>query len=501
MRYLLFTLTLFFTLLFTTPSLNYIDRDELRTRHDLRVSSDFLYNQSRNEEELIDFIESVMESDHIPGLSVAVVKGEHIVWNKSFGIANIEQNIPVSDTTMFMLASVSKTVTATALMQLWQNDLINLDEDINSYLPFNVVHPDYPNISITPKMLLTHTSGIKDNWNVMDYYDGDPELALGYYLEQYLTPDGDFYNQNTNFTNNQPGTNFRYSNIGAALIGYLVESISMQPFNEYCNQYIFEPLDMDSRWFLSELNIDGIAMPYEVGGGEGDNCYDIGCGVFDGANPCQCDDACVYYGDCCYDYEEVCGEDGTGSGDVNFDPIGHYGYADYPSGQLRSSASDLAKFLVLYTNGGVYNNIQILDEETIEFMKAIPYPNVDYQQAVIWYYKNQGERTLFGHNGGDLGVSTEMFILLSDGIGVIVLANCSNYGSIIEIEEAIFDFTDEYDFGLLGDINFDTEINVLDVILVLNMILDDTYSNIADMNFDGLINIQDIILLINIILD
>ena len=142
----------------------------------------------------------------------------------------------------------------------------------------------------------------------------------------------------------------------------------------------------------------------------------------------------------------------------------------------------------------------ILDEETIEFIKTIPYPNIDYQQAVIWYYKNQDNRILFGHNGGDLGVSTEIFISLLDGIGVIVLANCSNYSSIIEIEEAIFDFTDEYDFGLLGDINFDTEINVLDVILVLNMILDDTYSDIADMNFDESINIQDIIILINLVL-
>ena len=171
-------------------------RESLRIRQDLHVSNNFLYNQSRNEQELINFIESIMESDNIPGLSVAVVKGEHIVWDKSFGMANIEQNIPVSDTTMFMLASVSKTITATALMQLWEDDLINLDEDNNSYLPFNVVHPDYPNIPITPKMLLTHTSGIKDNWNVMDYYDGDSELALGYYLEQYLTPNGDFYNQN-----------------------------------------------------------------------------------------------------------------------------------------------------------------------------------------------------------------------------------------------------------------------------------------------------------------
>ena len=102
----------------------------------------------KKKEELIHFIESVIESGEIPGLSVAVIKDEHIVWNKSFGIANVEQDMPVSDSTMFMLASVSKTVTATALMQLWEQDLIDLDEDINEYLPFNVRHPDLKDIRV-----------------------------------------------------------------------------------------------------------------------------------------------------------------------------------------------------------------------------------------------------------------------------------------------------------------------------------------------------------------
>ena len=478
-----------------------MDRENLRIRQDLHVSNDFLYHESRNEQELIDFIESVMETGNIPGLSIAVIEGDNIVWNKTFGIANVEQDIPVSDSTMFMLASVSKTVTGTALMQLWEDGMIDLDRNINDYLPFNVVHPDYPNISITTKMLLSHTSGIRDNWSVMDYYEGDPTIALGDYLQNYLVSGGDFYNPNSNFTNQQPGTNFSYSNIGAALIGYLVESISMQPFNEYCNEHIFEPLDMDSRWFLSELNINNIAMPHRIAGGVGDNCYDIGCGIFDGSNPCQCDNACLEYGDCCDDYEEVCGEDGSGSGDVNFEAIGHYGYADYPSGQLRTSASDLAKFAILYTNAGVYNNIRILDSETIEFIKTIPYPNIDYLQAIMWYYKNQGGRTLFGHNGGDLGVSADMFISLSNGVGVIVIVNCANYSSMIEIEEAIFDFVDEYDFQLTGDMNSDMAINVVDVILLLNLILENGYSNIGDLNSDGSLNIQDIVLMIELILE
>ena len=126
-------------------------------------------------------------------------------------------------------------------------------------------------------MLLAHTSGIRDNWGVMDYYPGDPDIALSDYLQQYLVA-GVTYS-NLNYTNNQPGTSFSYSNNGAALVGLLVEAISGVPFNQYCNQNIFEPLSMESRWFLNELDVNNIAMPYNLDNGSGDNCFDIGCGV------------------------------------------------------------------------------------------------------------------------------------------------------------------------------------------------------------------------------
>ena len=153
-------------------------------------------NNYRDEEELLQFIESTMETHLIPGLSASIVKDGNIVWEKQLGYANINDNIFVDENTMFILASISKTVTATALMQLFENGLFDLDDDIDDYLPFNINHPDYPLIPITFKMLLTHSSGIKDNWNVMTYYDGDSQLELGYYLNQYLNPEGEFYNRN-----------------------------------------------------------------------------------------------------------------------------------------------------------------------------------------------------------------------------------------------------------------------------------------------------------------
>ena len=460
-------------------------------------------NNYRNEEELLQFIESTMETHLIPGLSVSIVKDDNIVWEKQLGYANIDDDIFVDEDTMFILSSISKTVTATALMQLFEDGLFDLNDDIDDYLPFNVNHPDYPLVPITFKMLLTHSSGIKDNWNVMTYYDGDPHLELSYYLNQYFTPGGNFYDSNLNFTNSMPGTNYTYTNNGAALIGLLVEEISGQAFNDYCNENIFEPLSMDNAfWFLSEIgNLNQIASPYQVTGGSGDSCYIIGCGIYDQSNPCFCDFACIDYGDCCSDYEDVCGEDGTGSSLGNLTEYENYGYADYPSGQLRTTSNNLAKFMSVHMNDGVYNGIRILDSETIELIKTTHYPAVNSTQGLIWYYKNANARTLFGHNGGDIGSSTEMFISFSNNLGVVLLTNSDNYDAMIQIENAIFDFAEETDFTIIGDINSDGMINILDVVQVVNLILTNEYDDNGDLNEDGIISILDLVQLINIIVN
>ncbi|MAQ44022.1 MAG: hypothetical protein CMG25_06015 [Candidatus Marinimicrobia bacterium] len=460
-------------------------------------------NNYRDEEELINFIESTMATHLIPGLSITIVKDDNIVWEEQFGYANIVNDILVDENTVFILSSISKTVTATALMQLFEDGLFDLDDDIDNYLSFNINHPDYPLVPITFRMLLSHTSGIKDNWSVMPYYDGDSQIELSYYLNQYFTPGGQFYNSNSNFTNSSPGNGYSYSNIGAALIGLLVEEISNQSFNQYCNENIFEPLEMDNAfWFLSEIeNLNQVASPYQLTGGNGDTCFEIGCGIYNENNPCFCDFACVDYEDCCPDYEEVCGEDGTGADYANLTEHNNYGYADYPSGQLRTTSNNLAKFMSAYINDGVYNGVRILNPETIELIKTIHYPNINSTQGLIWYYKNENDRILFGHNGGDIGSSTEMFISFSDNLGVVLLTNSSNYNAMIQIENAAFDFAYETDFIINGDINDDSLINIQDIILIVNLILSSNYNSSADINSDQTIDILDVIQLVNIILN
>ena len=92
----------------------------------------------RNEEELIEFIESIIQTHMIPGLSIAIVKNNSIVWENYFGYSNLNESILVDEDSMFILSSISKTITATALLQLYEDGLINLDDNINDYLSFNV---------------------------------------------------------------------------------------------------------------------------------------------------------------------------------------------------------------------------------------------------------------------------------------------------------------------------------------------------------------------------
>ena len=483
-------------------SLNWLYSNQTRFDFDHRENH-IEVNHYRNEDELLQFIESITQTHLIPGLSISIVKDDRIVWEKYFGYSNINQNTLVDENTMFILSSVSKTITVTALMQLYEENLFMLDDDIDNYLPFNVNHPDYPLTPITFRMLLSHSSGIRDNWNVMTYYDGDPEIELSYYLNQYFTPGGEFYNTSLNFTDSMPGTSYNYTNNGAALIGLLVEEISNQSFNEYCNENIFEPLSMNNAsWFLSEIDdLNQVASPYQATGGSGDSCFIIGCGNYDQNNPCFCDFACIDYEDCCSDYEDVCGEGGSGSNPENLTEYENYGYADYPSGQLRTTSNNLAKFMGIYLNDGVFNDVRILDSDTIELIKTIHYPELNSTQGLIWYYKNSNGRTLFGHNGGDIGSLTEMFISFSDNLGVILLSNTNNYNTLIQIENAVLDFAEETDFMILGDINSDNFTNIQDVILVINLVLNNLYQDLADLNLDGLIDILDILQLINIILD
>ena len=143
-----------------------------------------------NAEKLDSIITITMEQYHIPGLAAMVVKYDSIILSSNYGYSNIVLNQSVQDSTLFLMASISKTIMATAIMQLWEDGLFDLNENINNYLQpeFQVINPYYPNDTITFKMLMTHTSSIKDNWNILIpvVSCGDSPIALDSFLVNYL---------------------------------------------------------------------------------------------------------------------------------------------------------------------------------------------------------------------------------------------------------------------------------------------------------------------------
>ena len=199
-----------------------------------------------------------MVNERLPGVSTLIVKDGEIVWIESFGNANLAQADLVDDSTIFLLASISKVFTATAAFQLMEDGQLNLDRDINQYLPFSVEVPGYESDSITMRHLLTHTSGIEDNGPVQDTYysTGDPTISLADVCQRYFATNGSDYDASGNFFNRAPGTGYDYSNMAIALAGFVLESLSGIDFNQYCKQTIFNPLCMNNTsWYLSGLDV------------------------------------------------------------------------------------------------------------------------------------------------------------------------------------------------------------------------------------------------------
>jgi len=318
-----------------------------------------------------------MEDSHIPGITACIIKGGEIRWIGAYGDANIELGIPMYTTTLFYLASVSKTITVTALMQLWEEGLFELDDDINDYLPFVVRHPVDSLVPITFLKLCTHSSSIKDNWDIMPTYWGeDSPIPLGDYLFNYLNQDGSKYDPNLNFYYNEaPGSNYHYSNIGVALLGYLVEVIGGTAFTYQTKERIFDPLQMnESAWFLSELDTMHIAMPYDW--------------------------------------------DGTA-----YIPYGFYGRSHYPASQCRTSVNQLAEFLLCYMSGGTHLGQQILQSSTVETILTPQIPHLNPSVGLIWHNRISVNEFWWGHTGGSTGAATVMYFCPEEDYGFIILAN------------------------------------------------------------------------------
>jgi len=328
------------------------------------------------------YIKTLMRIAHKPSISACIIVNNSVVWSKGYGYYDLENKKPATKDTLYLMASVSKTITATALMQLYEKGLFKLDDDINKYLPFKLRNPNHPDDNITIEMLLSHRSSLADDnlyWLCLSYLPGDPDVP-DYpmpWLEEYLTPNGSAYSPDT-WSEDRPGQKYYYANVGFSLLGYLVEILSGQNFNEYCKEHIFTPLQMYNTSFrLKDLNISNIAVPYDYNKGT----------YF--AHP-------------------------------------NYGmYVIHPACSLRTSVEDYSHFLIAHMNGGVWNNVSILNESTVEMMHIAHFsPEDKYNYGYGWEVKNPlFGKNYYGHSGGWPGVHNQVTVKPNKNMSVIIFSN------------------------------------------------------------------------------
>ncbi|MCX6664399.1 MAG: serine hydrolase [Euryarchaeota archaeon] len=368
LRRILFLSTLFvlFTNVLVPVSANFVEKPFILNRAEV-IDDDF-------DKAIIDY----MNKGHMPSTALAIIKNNSMVWSKGYGYADIKNKKEATNETVYMLASISKTFAATAIMQLWEKGLLDLDDDVNEYLPFNVRNPNYPDVPITFRMILTHRSSIASR--IANLFTIFSILRIPYdNMGEYLNPGGKLYSPK-NWKDYPPGEKQSYSCTAYELLGYLVECITNQSFPEYCTKYIFQPLDMkNTSYYPSYYKKEQLAVQY---------IYLLG----------------------------------------RYIALPEFEDRNYASGGLRSNLEDLSHYLIAYMNGGQYNGVNILKNNTVELMFTRQYPGDNYiGYGLGWQIlssHNDSENNLrMGHNGGMPGSQTYMFYYTSEDVGIIIFTN------------------------------------------------------------------------------
>lgn len=357
-----------------------------------------LYGQNINENRLDKYLRKKANKMGLIGMQASFFTDTYI-WQGNYGIKEYKTDDPVEANTLFMIASCSKPVTALAILKLQEAGKISLDDPVNEHLPFHVANPNFPDKLITIRMLLTHTSSIRDNWEILNPLytlpeGGDSSLPLPNFLSGYLLEGGELYDREENFWKDKPESLFRYCNVGYALLGLIIEEVTGVTFKEFLDKEIFVPLGMNqSYWFLADIPHRNIARPHKMSNKH-------------------------------TDFKEP-------------KVLNHYGYPDYPDGQIRTTTSDYSRFVQLFLNKGMVNGKQFLSKASINDFLKVQYPDKFKYQAIAWNY-NEFDNWIYyllmprlpSHTGADPGVATVVSFDPEKDIGAVIFTNSPVSGFI-----------------------------------------------------------------------
>jgi CubicO group peptidase (beta-lactamase class C family) len=328
-------------------------------------------------------IPQLMADQDVPGLAVALVDRDRVLWTQGFGDRD-DQGHPVEPQTIFGVESMSKVFTATAVMQAVQSGRLDLDEPVTTYLPGFTVHSAFeahPERRITLRMLLSHTAGFTHEAPVGNSNELDPGS-----FEEHVRSIADTW------LRFPAGTGFAYSNLGIDLAGFVLQRVGGAPFAEVVRSSLLAPLGMERSTFdRASIQEDGNRASPHV-----DSFPDPPL------------------------YEPVTA-----------------------AGGLYSSADDLARFLRFQLGGGALDGRRVLAAASMREMRTIP-PPFDGEQAgyALGVYRTRWNRwsqrpTLLNHNGGGSGFTSDLWWAPELGLGVAVLTNSDDHALQVDLALSI----------------------------------------------------------------
>ena len=355
------------------------------------------FSYAANEKSLDYAILDVMTKYHTVGLSAVVVKDNKIVYTRTFGYnpdycdSTLRFAIPTDG--LHVIQSISKSFVSMAIMQLVEKGNINLDDDVNDYLTFTVRNPKYPNNPISIRMLMSHRSTINDK-----YY--------GWTFDQINPLKGKKW-QNC-YNDYQPGSVFSYCNLNYNLLGAIIELVTGERFFDYIDNHIISPLGLYASFNLTKLDSTRLIRSYQ----------------FDNKTRTFKKDSIIYN----YQfYKQLLENYGLGSSSTA---------CFSPSGGMKISVIDLAKYMMMYMNYGEYNGKRILSKESVIEMwrpqGKDESPNSYFSQYGLsfsrWSKIVDGE-TFIGITGGAHGVHSAMYFNPEKKYGFVVICNGCTYGT------------------------------------------------------------------------
>jgi CubicO group peptidase (beta-lactamase class C family) len=325
-----------------------------------------------------ELIVEAMNERTTPGLGVGVISGSETVYAKGFGLADAERGRLLTPKTIFRIGSITKTMTAIGLMQLWERGEFRLDDPVSDYLEdYEVNHPDPAAPPVTFGHILTHTSGIGELRKVTDLFR--PMIGLGAKPGQPVPPPREYYAGGLR-PGIHPGTKWAYSNHAFNLLGQLVENISSQPFAEYMKENVFVPLGMGSTDYLrSERVREGLAEGYNLSRGR-------------------------------------------------LKPVKYLEIVVRGAGSVFSSVEDMCRYMAALLAGGANEHGRVLEPETLSLMMEPRYRLDERLPAMglAFLLDNLDGHLIAGHDGGWPGFVSSMVLCPEEELAIVALANATS---------------------------------------------------------------------------